>query len=87
MVPATISWLAALTVWPEPPRRPGGAVVADDVEAGPDQVGRHRAAHDAEADEPDGGHVAPPCRRCRGSQAKLSALAPLGWYSSPTQPE
>ena len=87
------------------------AVVPDHLEAGLDQVGGHRAAHDAQADEGDGRHVgstfrggmerkrlsqglpptplAPfsgPTRRARGSQSKASALAPLGLYSSPTQP-
>ena len=75
----------AAAVGLEPPDLLGRAVVADDGEAGPDQVDGHGAAHDAEADDGDRGHRAAPAPRV-ASQPKLSALAPLGWYSRPTQP-
>src|SRR5450759_1321906 len=72
------------------------AVVADDVEVGLDEVGGHRPAHDAEADEGDSGHDLLPCgvwgaqavaaRRSRGNQAKLSVVVVVGLYAVPTQP-
>src|SRR5262249_41362918 len=78
------------------------AVVAGDVVAGLDQVAGHRAAHDAQPDEGDGGHDALPsrelparplpplppwpARRSRGSQARLSTVGTVALYPAPTQP-
>ena len=78
----------------------GVQVVADDVVAGVLQVDGHGAAHDAESDEGDGGHVVlldgrsawswcggQAARRSRGSQPKLSGVvAVVGLYSRPTHP-
>src|SRR3712207_7509290 len=44
--------------------------------AGPGQVDRHRAAHDAEPDERDGGHVAALLRRCAGMGGAVPRCPP-----------
>ena len=53
------------------------AVVDEDVVAGGHQVARHGLAHDAESDEAD--HE-------RTIQSRVSTVARVGLYSSPTQP-
>ena len=69
------------------------AVPDDEVDPGAEEVLRHRAAHDAEADEADGpaavaAHVLlPRGRPSVSSQPKESSAFPVeGRYSSPTKP-
>jgi hypothetical protein len=71
---ATTSAPATASATLDAPRPPGGhqgvdlglaAVVAGDVVAGLDEVAGHRAAHDAQPDEGDGGHGALPSRELR----------------------